>query len=93
MNDSDFGLQTGVFTNDVERMKFAFQHLEVGGVMINNIRSFRLDHMPYGGIKDSDLAEKEPNMLWKDSLNLGFLSSNRQLLLAVHLFSFQDLNG
>ena len=58
VNDSDFGLQTGVFTNDVERMKFAFQHLEVGGVMINNIPGFRLDHMPYGGIKDSGLGRE-----------------------------------
>jgi glyceraldehyde-3-phosphate dehydrogenase (NADP+) len=58
VNDSDFGLQAGVFTNDVERIKFAFHHLEVGGVMINNIPGFRLDHMPYGGIKDSGLGRE-----------------------------------
>jgi acyl-CoA reductase-like NAD-dependent aldehyde dehydrogenase len=58
VNDSNFGLQTGVFTNDVERMKFAFQNLEVGGVMINNVPGFRIDHMPYGGVKDSGLGRE-----------------------------------
>jgi len=58
VNDSNFGLQAGVFTSDINRMKQAFQNLEVGGVMINNVPGFRIDHMPYGGIKDSGLGRE-----------------------------------
>lgn len=53
INDSKFGLQAGVFTNSLDHMKHAFEHLEVGGVMMNNIPGFRIDNMPYGGVKDS----------------------------------------
>lgn len=58
VNDSSYGLQAGVFTNDIGRMKTAFETLEVGGVMINNVPGFRIDHMPYGGIKDSGLGRE-----------------------------------
>jgi acyl-CoA reductase-like NAD-dependent aldehyde dehydrogenase len=53
VNDSDFGLQTGVFTSDIGHAWRAFSELEVGGVIINDIPSYRIDHMPYGGVKDS----------------------------------------
>ena len=53
VNDSDFGLQTGVFTSDIGDAWKAFSELEVGGVVINDIPSYRIDHMPYGGVKDS----------------------------------------
>ncbi|MBI5728984.1 MAG: aldehyde dehydrogenase family protein [Candidatus Magasanikbacteria bacterium] len=53
VNDSKFGLQTGVFTNDLAEVTYAFENLEVGGVIINNVSSFRADTMPYGGVKDS----------------------------------------
>ncbi|HEY5628858.1 MAG TPA: aldehyde dehydrogenase family protein [Candidatus Limnocylindrales bacterium] len=53
VNDSDFGLQTGVFTADLADAWKAFNELEVGGVIINDIPSYRIDHMPYGGVKDS----------------------------------------
>jgi acyl-CoA reductase-like NAD-dependent aldehyde dehydrogenase len=53
VNDSDFGLQTGVFTADIGDAWKAFNELEVGGVIINDIPSYRIDHMPYGGVKDS----------------------------------------
>lgn len=57
-NDSVFGLQAGVFTNRVDHMKYAHEELEVGGVMINNIPGFRIDSMPYGGVKDSGLGRE-----------------------------------
>ena len=57
-NDSVFGLQAGVFTNNFEHVKIAHQELEVGGVMINNIPGFRIDSMPYGGVKDSGLGRE-----------------------------------
>jgi glyceraldehyde-3-phosphate dehydrogenase (NADP+) len=53
VNDSSFGLQTGVFTNDLAHAWQAFSELEVGGVIVNDIPTYRIDHMPYGGVKDS----------------------------------------
>lgn len=58
LNDSLFGLQTGVFTNDLEHAWRAFGELEVGGVIINDIPTYRIDHMPYGGVKDSGLGRE-----------------------------------
>ena len=53
VNDSFFGLQTGIFTNDLDHAWQAFNELEVGGVIVNDIPTYRIDHMPYGGVKDS----------------------------------------
>ena len=58
LNDSDYGLQAGVFTNNLERALVAFEEIEAGGVMINDIPSYRIDHMPYGGVKDSGLGRE-----------------------------------
>jgi acyl-CoA reductase-like NAD-dependent aldehyde dehydrogenase len=57
-NDSKYGLQVGVFTNSLKNFKYAFSELEVGGVIMNNIPGFRIDHMPYGGVKDSGLGRE-----------------------------------
>jgi glyceraldehyde-3-phosphate dehydrogenase (NADP+) len=58
VNDSFFGLQTGVFTNDLANAWEAFGELEVGGVIVNDIPTYRIDHMPYGGVKDSGLGRE-----------------------------------
>jgi acyl-CoA reductase-like NAD-dependent aldehyde dehydrogenase len=58
VNDSRYGLQAGVFTRDIGRIQQAWDELEVGGVMINDVPSFRVDHMPYGGVKDSGLGRE-----------------------------------
>lgn len=58
VNDSKFGLQAGVFTRDLARAFRAFEELQVGGVMINNVPTFRVENMPYGGIKDSGLGRE-----------------------------------
>jgi glyceraldehyde-3-phosphate dehydrogenase (NADP+) len=58
VNDSAYGLQTGVFTNDLSHAWQAFNELEVGGVVMNDISSYRVDHMPYGGVKDSGLGRE-----------------------------------
>ena len=58
VNDSMFGLQTGVFTNDLAGAWRAFAELEVGGVIINDVPTYRIDHMPYGGVKDSGLGRE-----------------------------------
>jgi acyl-CoA reductase-like NAD-dependent aldehyde dehydrogenase len=51
--DSEFGLQGGLFTNDLRVIDHAFDEIEVGGLMVNDVSTFRVDHMPYGGVKSS----------------------------------------
>ncbi|ALA60676.1 aldehyde dehydrogenase family protein [Nitrospira moscoviensis] len=58
LNQSDYGLQAGVFTQDINRIFHAFRRLEVGAVLANEIPTFRADHMPYGGVKDSGLGRE-----------------------------------
>jgi len=58
VNDSPNGLQAGVFTRDVKLLFSAFDELEVGGVISGDTSSFRIDHMPYGGVKDSGLGRE-----------------------------------
>ncbi len=58
INDSQFGLQCGVFTNDLERTLRAWDELEVGGIIVNDIPTWRTDAMPYGGVKDSGLGRE-----------------------------------
>lgn len=57
-NDSKYGLQVGVFTNSFSNYQLATEELEVGGVIMNSIPGFRIDHMPYGGVKDSGLGRE-----------------------------------
>jgi glyceraldehyde-3-phosphate dehydrogenase (NADP+) len=58
VNDSFYGLQTGVFTNDLAHAWRAFEGLDVGGVIVNDVPTYRIDHMPYGGVKDSGLGRE-----------------------------------
>lgn len=58
VNASRYGLQAGVFTHDLRRAYRAWDVLDVGGVIINDVPSWRVDHMPYGGIKDSGLGRE-----------------------------------
>lgn len=76
INDTAFGLQAGVFTNDIRESDYAFNNIETGGVILNDVPTFRADHMPYGGVKDSGLGREgvkyairemmEPRILVKD---------------------------
>jgi acyl-CoA reductase-like NAD-dependent aldehyde dehydrogenase len=58
VNDSKFGLQAGIFTRDIHKVLEAWDHLEVGGVVVNDVSSYRVDNMPYGGVKDSGLGRE-----------------------------------
>jgi glyceraldehyde-3-phosphate dehydrogenase (NADP+) len=57
-NHSKYGLQAGVFTEDLAKAQYAAEHLEYGGVIINDSPTFRVDHMPYGGSKDSGFGRE-----------------------------------
>jgi acyl-CoA reductase-like NAD-dependent aldehyde dehydrogenase len=58
INDSPFGLQAGLFTRDARLLFRAFEELEVGGVIAGDMSSFRIDHMPYGGVKESGMGRE-----------------------------------
>ena len=58
VNNSDFGLQAGVFTRDIYKIQKAWDELDVGGVVIGDVPSWRVDHMPYGGVKESGLGRE-----------------------------------
>jgi acyl-CoA reductase-like NAD-dependent aldehyde dehydrogenase len=58
VNDSRFGLQAGVFTNDINRAFEAHRSIEVGGVIVNDVSAFRADQMPYGGSKESGFGRE-----------------------------------
>lgn len=58
VNNSKFGLQAGIFTRDLFQMFAAWDRLDVGGVVINDVPSYRVDNMPYGGVKDSGLGRE-----------------------------------
>ncbi len=77
INDSEYGLQAGVFTNSIMEMNQSFNEIEAGGVIINDVPTFRVDHMPYGGIKNSGFGREgvkytiqemmEPRLLVKNT--------------------------
>lgn len=73
VNDSKFGLQAGVFTNDLHRALRAWDVLEVGGVLINEVPSWRVDNMPYGGVKDSGLGREGVRYAMEDMTEVRLL--------------------
>lgn len=73
VNDSRFGLQAGVFTDSLEQMKYAFENLVVGGVLINEVPTFRVDHAPYGGVKDSGLGREGVKYAMMDYMEMKIL--------------------
>lgn len=66
VNASAFGLQAGIFTRDLYKMQMAWDELEVGGVIVGDVPSWRVDHMPYGGIKDSGLGREGVRFAMED---------------------------
>ena len=66
VNDSKFGLQAGIFTRDLFKALNAWDRLDVGGVVINDVPSYRVDNMPYGGVKDSGLGREGVRFAMED---------------------------
>jgi acyl-CoA reductase-like NAD-dependent aldehyde dehydrogenase len=77
LNDSEFGLQAGVFTNNLERALYAFEQIEAGGVIINDIPTYRIDHMPYGGVKSSGLSREGIRYAIEDMTEMRLMVVNR----------------
>ncbi len=73
VNDSAFGLQAGIFTRDIHKAMKAWDHLEVGGVVIGDVPSWRVDHMPYGGVKDSGLGREGIRFAMEDMTEIRLL--------------------
>jgi acyl-CoA reductase-like NAD-dependent aldehyde dehydrogenase len=65
-NQSNYGLQAGIFTNDVKAIFKVFRELEVGGLIVNGSSNYRLDHVPFGGVKDSGIGRESPRFMIED---------------------------
>jgi acyl-CoA reductase-like NAD-dependent aldehyde dehydrogenase len=78
VNDSNYGLQAGVMTRDAGLIQQAFEELEVGGVIVGDVPSFRVDHMPYGGVKDSGLGREGLRYSIED------MTERKLLVMALH---------
>lgn len=76
INDSPYGLQAGVFTNDVKRIMDAWERIDVGGLHINSVSTFRVDHMPYGGIKASGYGREGIKYAIEDMTELRLMTLN-----------------
>ncbi|MDF2680783.1 MAG: aldehyde dehydrogenase [Brevibacillus sp.] len=74
VNDSRYGLNAGVYTRDIHRAFTCIHEIETGGVLINDIPTFRLDHMPYGGIKDSGTGREGVKFAMMDMMEEKFVS-------------------
>lgn len=78
VNDSKFGLQAGIFTRDLFKMFYAWDRLEVGGIVINDVPSYRVDNMPYGGVKDSGLGREGVRFAMEDMTEIRNLVIRRR---------------
>ncbi len=76
VDDSPFGLQAGVYTRDLAKAMRAVQRLNVGGVMINDVPTFRVDHMPYGGNKESGIGREGPRFAIEEMTNIKMVVIN-----------------
>ena len=74
---SEFGLQAGLFTNDLRIVEDAFDRIDVGGLMVNDVSTFRIDHMPYGGVKSSGFGREGLRYAIEEMTELKLLTTNR----------------
>lgn len=79
VDESDFGLQAGLFTRDLSVVKRAFDDIDVGGLMINDVPTFRIDHMPYGGVKQSGFGREGLRYAIEEMSELKLLAHNYRL--------------
>ena len=82
---SEFGLQGGLFTNDVRVIERAFDRIDVGGLMVNDVSTFRIDHMPYGGVKSSGSGREGLRYAIEEMTELKLLTINTRHMSAVQV--------
>ena len=80
VNDSKFGLQAGIFTRDLFKSLDAWDRLDVGGIVINDVPSYRVDNMPYGGVKDSGLGREGIKFAMEDMTEIRNLVIRRKAI-------------
>ncbi len=85
LNDSEYGLQAGVFTNRLENALTAFERIEAGGVIINDVPTYRIDHMPYGGVKSSGLS--------REGVRYAIEDMTEPRLMVINRLASQALDG
>jgi acyl-CoA reductase-like NAD-dependent aldehyde dehydrogenase len=78
VDSSEFGLQAGLFTNDWNIVQNAFDEIEVGGLMVNDVSTFRIDHMPYGGVKQSGTGREGLRYAIEEMTEMKLLTYNRR---------------
>jgi acyl-CoA reductase-like NAD-dependent aldehyde dehydrogenase len=78
VNDSKFGLQAGIFTRDLYKVLDAWDRLDVGGVVVGDVPSYRVDNMPYGGVKDSGLGREGIRFAMEDMTEIRNLVIRRR---------------
>jgi acyl-CoA reductase-like NAD-dependent aldehyde dehydrogenase len=76
-NDGEFGLQVGIFTQNINRAMQAFADMDVGGVIVNDIPTFRVDQMPYGGARGSGIGREGPRYAIEEMSELRLMVINR----------------
>ena len=76
INDSQFGLQAGIFTNRLNDVFYAFNNVEAGGIVINDVPTFRADQQPYGGLKNSGIGREGIRYTIEDYTEIKVLSLN-----------------
>jgi acyl-CoA reductase-like NAD-dependent aldehyde dehydrogenase len=76
---SEFGLQGGLFTNDVRVIERAFDRIDVGGLMVNDVSTFRIDHMPYGGVKSSGAGREGLRYAIEEMTEMKLLTINTRV--------------
>jgi glyceraldehyde-3-phosphate dehydrogenase (NADP+) len=77
VNDSQYGLQAGLFTGSLEHAFYSLDRMEVGGVVVNDVPTYRTDPMPYGGVKDSGLGREGPRFAIEEMTELRLMVLNR----------------
>ncbi|UCC75279.1 MAG: aldehyde dehydrogenase family protein [Gemmatimonadota bacterium] len=78
VNDSVYGLQSGIFTHDIRLIDYAYRNLDVGGVIINEMPTFRIDNWPYGGVKNSGLGREGVKHSAEEMTEMKMLVVNRR---------------
>lgn len=76
INQSDYGLQAGLFARDIKEIFHAFEEIEVGGLIVNDIPTYRIDHMPYGGLKESGVGREGLRYAIEEMTDLKLMALN-----------------